>query len=302
MVNATLPDDAFHPSILQGHLETWYFDAVFTNFSTAIEFTVIQGIHHGIMLTGLYLYRNGELIHTKRSLSTLSHVQLSQDHPEIHAENTSLVGNTTESDAWAYDLAVSNDGQGVDLHFESTMPAWKTRVRGGWWLALPDLHVTGRLTIDGVQIIVDGQGYHDHNWFSFLTPLLQKGWQFINIAGDRAGITLAKIQTTRLRGTYIIVLNQPHTTPMLLDPSTIQFKVTDWMPSFHRQIPRNFTLQLTTDRVQLAVTLTTEAVHSITFPFTLYWRYHLRILGTLTVDGQTQVIDMVRISELVRFL
>jgi hypothetical protein len=66
---------------------------------------------------------------------------------------------------WEYQLIEKFDDVSLNLNFVNMTPGWKTDITGGWWLVSPRLEVNGYLTIEGQNIPISGEGYHDHNWF-----------------------------------------------------------------------------------------------------------------------------------------
>jgi len=302
--NISLADDAFHNSTTFFHIESWYFDAVFEqNYSMAVVVTILQRKTTGFVLEGLYLYKDTNLIAHPRKLMTFQQCFASAEQPFIKLGNATIItGTINESAVWTYHVSLEMDGQGIDLQFVNITKGWKTDIRGGWWLVIPQLRVTGHIQLNGETIPVSGAGYHDHNWFYLYTPLIQKGWQFINVAGDDLGVTMVKVMKNRFVGESITVLNQKDRDPSLIPSDDVHFLVTEYMVDHGRLIPKNFLLRVSADQVQVDLTMVTCNVHYVKLPFLNYWRYHLRITGTITVGSVTERIDSIRISELLRFL
>jgi hypothetical protein len=73
----------------------------------------------------------------------------------------------------------------ADLVFSQLeSPAWFSKdVRGplpwesNWWLSyMPSARIQGRLVRDGRVVSIDGTGYHDHSWGSWLLPARPWAW------------------------------------------------------------------------------------------------------------------------------
>jgi hypothetical protein len=301
--NITLADDAFHGTTTFFHIESWYFDAVLEqNYSIALVVTIVQRGTIGFALIGLYLYNDTNLVAHPRKLVPLKDCLVSTERPLIKFGNSTIIAGTlNESIGWSYHVALQMDGQGIDLQFTNLTKGWKTDIPGGWWLVIPNLRVTGQITLNGTTIAVSGEGYHDHNWFYPYTPLIQKGWQFINAPGDTLGITMVKVMKNRLVGESMTILNQKDRNPLVLPSDEVHFLVTDYIVDHGRVIPSKFLLQVSSVQVQANLTIETRNVHFIRLPFLNYWRYHLHITGTITVGSVTEKIDTTRISELLRF-
>ena len=180
-------------------------------------------------------------------------------------------------------------------------PGWKTNITGGWWLVSPRLNVTGYMILEGENISVSGEGYHDHNWFYIYTPLMQKGWHFGNIVGDSLGITWANIMENRFNAESIVVLNQKNGKPIEIDPEDVKITVVEYTFSHGKRIPKKFTLEIENERLHVDVSIETLNTNHVKLPLLNYWRYHLRIVGTITLDSVTENIDNIGLSELMRF-
>jgi hypothetical protein len=301
--NITLTDDAFHNTTTFFHIESWYFDAVFDqNYSMAVIVTILQRNTIGFVLTGLYLYKDTSLMASPRKMVAFKQCFASEEQPLLKLGNSTIItGSINESAVWTYHVSLEMDGQGADLEFVNITEGWKTDIRGGWWLAIPNLRVTGHIKLNGETIPVSGEGYHDHNWFYLYAPLIQKGWQFINAPGDDLGITMVKVMKNRFVGEPMTIVNQIDENPWLIPSDEVHFLVTDYMVDHGRFIPKNFSLQVSTDQVKVDLKMETRNVHYVKLPFLNYWRYHLRITGNITVGSVTENVDTIRISELLRF-
>ncbi|UCD14670.1 MAG: hypothetical protein JSW60_04410, partial [Thermoplasmatales archaeon] len=146
-----------------------------------------------------------------------------------------------------------------------------------------------------------GEGYHDHNWFYIYTPLIQRGWHFGKIAGDTLGVTWVKIMNTRFTGEMLGVLNHKDMNPIMLDPDDVKLSIDKYMFDHGRFIPKIFSLQIENDWLYVDVKMETLNVHHVKLPLVNYWRYHVRIVGTITLNQVSEEIDSVEISELMKF-
>jgi hypothetical protein len=299
-----LEDDAFHKTNRFFHIETWYFDAVFTNnYSMAVVITVVQKGNFGHVLTGLYIYEDTELIYHPRTLHTLKQLSASEEKLDIKISDETIMKCDIDNDtgSWTYHVSEMFDDVSVNLNFVNTADGWKTNITGGWWLVSPRLNVTGYMILEGENISVSGEGYHDHNWFYISTPLMQKGWHFGNIAGDSLGITWANIMKNRFNAESIVVLNQKNGKPIEIDPEDVKITIIEYIFSHRERIPKKFTLEIENDRLHVNVDIETLNTNHVKLPLLNYWRYHLRIVGTITLDSVTEYIDNIGISELMRF-
>jgi len=300
----TLEDDAFHKTNRFFHIETWYFDAVFTNnYSMAVIVSVVQKGNFGYVLTGLYIYEDTELICHPRTLHALKQLSASEEKLDIKISDETIMRCDIDDDtgSWTYHVSEDFDDVSVNLNFVNMTDGWKTNITGGWWLVSPRLNVTGYMIFEGKNISVSGEGYHDHNWFYISTPLMQKGWHFGNLAGESLGITWANIVKNRFNTESIVVLNQKHEDPIALDLNDAKFTVTEYMWDHGAKIPKKFSLEIKNNRLHVAVDIEALSTNHVKMPLLNYWRYHLRIVGTITLDSVTEYIDNIGISEFMRF-
>ena len=300
----TLEDDAFHKTDKTFHIETWYFDAIFTNnYSMSVIISVIQKGNFGFVLSGLYIYKDTELIYRPRTLHRLKQLSASEKKLDMKISDETIMKCSINEDtgSWTYLVSEMFDDVSVNLNFVNMTPGWKTNITGGWWLVSPRLNVTGYMILEGKNISVSGEGYHDHNWFYIFTPLMQKGWHFGNIGINSLGITWANVMKNRFNTEHIIVLNQKDKKPIEIDPEDVEIVIVEYTWSFGKKIPKRITLNIENDRLHADVIMETVNINHVKLPLLNYWRYHLRIVGTITLDSVTEKIDTIAISELMRF-
>jgi hypothetical protein len=297
-------DNAFHKTDKNFHIETWYFDAVFTNnYSMSIIISVLQKGDFGFVLSGLYIYKDTELIYRPRTLHRLKQLSASEEKLDMKISDETIIKCSINKDtgSWTYHVQGMFDDVSVDLKFVNMTAGWKTNITGGWWLVSPTLNVTGFMILEGENISVSGEGYHDHNWFYLFTPLMQKGWHFGNIAGETLGVTWAYIVKDRFNVESIGVLNQKNEKPIEINPEDVKITVTEYAVSNRRRIPKKVTLEIENERLHVDISMETLNTNHVRLPILNYWRYHLRIVGTITLDSVTENIDNIGISEFMRF-
>jgi len=299
----TLEDDAFHETFNKFHAETWYFDAVFQNgYSMATIVTIAQKGNTGSVLTGLYIYKDTELIIRPRTFYDIDKVSYSTEVLDMEVEDETIMKADIDSSGdWHYYVYEAFDRVSFELDFESITPGWKTDITGGWWLVNPRLEVSGYIIVDGERMDVHGEGYHDHNWFYANTPLMQKGWHFGNIAGDKIGLTWANVMQNDDGQETIAVINRANTEPYQIDPENVDVEVIEYMTNNGKTIPKKFTITAKDSRVDIQLSIDTLNLNYVSLPSLSYWRFHLKIYGTIVCDSVTQEINNVGIAELMKF-
>ena len=300
----TLEDDAFHETNDFYHAETWYFDAVFTNeYSMATISTIVQKGDAGEVLTGLYIYKNTDLIYRPRTICGLDETTYSTEQLDMTiADETIMKCDVDPSTGqWNYYVYEKFDDVELELSFTNMAPGFRTDITGGWWLVQPRLEVHGWIKLEGELINVVGEGYHDHNWFLASTPFIQEGWHFGNIAGDDLGLTWANVMKNNNPEDSIFVINQKGKKPIQIHADDVKITIDEYMWNEGIKTPKDLTLEVNTNDVQVFVRMKTLNTNHVALPLLNYWRYHLKLEGYITVGDTTEQIDTVGISELMKF-
>ncbi|UCD13736.1 MAG: hypothetical protein JSW60_09310, partial [Thermoplasmatales archaeon] len=252
---------------------------------------------------GLNLYENTIWKKHRMRLNLCRQFSGSEEKPILKICNKTIITGDIDNvtNSWIYNVSFATEGRAVDLQYTSITKGWKVGIRGGWWLAIPRLNVTGTISFNGKNMTVSGEGYHDHNWFHIYTPLIQKGWHFSKIVGDTLCVTWAKVMKTRFSGEIIAVLNQGQKDPLMLNPDDFKLTITEYMIDHRICIPKNFSIEIKSDRLCVDVKMETLNVRHLWLLLLTHWKYHLRTIGTITLDGFTEKIENIGISELMRF-
>ena len=304
LTNITLKDDALHKTYTFFHVETWYFDAVFTNnYSMAFWITLVQKGNIAIASIALNIYEDTNRYENRRKLNLFNQFSGSEEKPILKICNKTIVTGYIDelTNRWIFNVSFSKDDQAVDLQYTSTSKGWKVNIKGGWWLVIPRFNVTGTISLNNEKISVSGEGYHDHNWLYTYTPLLQKGWHFGRIVGDNLYVTWVKVMKTRFTGEIIAILNKEMNDPEIINKDDFHLTITEYMYNNRRFIPKNFNIEIKNNQLFADVKMETINVHHYNLPFLNYWKYHLRTVGTISLDNITEEIDNIQISDLMKF-
>ena len=303
-INISSVDDAIHLKDNFSHVETWYFDGYFKDgYSMVVLVNVLHISCLGLVLTGLYLYKDTKPIKTIRQRFPLKAFYGSTENPIIKIEDKTIVnyqGLDKKTGFWSYNISMGDKTDGVDLRFVQKNTSWKGKTLLGQWLVVPLFDVTGSLFVDGKKVEVTGIGYHDHNIYPLYAPFFLKGYHFGKIPLDKFDITWAKVMSRKGVDQPIVVINKDNSY-ISIDPSDIQFTVEKEIKNNKKMIPEIFHICVNNDFVNLSVKCKMNNVHNIHIPSLNYWRYHLHYLGEITIDSKTINIDLIDISELLRF-
>jgi len=297
-------DDAVHLKNNFSYIETWYFDGYFKDKHSIV--VLINTLHidgFGIVLTGLFIYKDTKPIKTIRQRFPLKVFSGSTEIPIVTINNKTII-NYKESDKktgyWSYDISMGDRINGVDLRFVQKNKSWMGKTLLGQWLVIPHFEVNGFLFIDGKELNVMGVGYHDHNIYPLYAPFFIEGYHFGKIPLDKYNVTWANIRSRKGIDQPIVVINKENSY-INIDPSDIKFVTEKKIENNRKIIPEIFKIYVKTDNVDLSVRCQMNNIHNIHIPTLNYWRYHNHYQGELKIDSKNINIDLNDISELLRF-
>lgn len=302
--NITLADDAFHQSNRLFHIETWYFDATFSNNESLVIVTCLfKTKHTGLFLHGVYLYNQSKLIYQQRRITPLQSVILHQNRPFIKIKNDLIIDGYIDnrSGMWIYDISIQNSELSAQLTLTKEAEGWKGNHLLGWWLAIPRFSVHGTICYQQSTVSVSGLGYHDHNMYPVYIPFLVDGYHFGSISAESLQLTWARLIKNKQSSQLIGILNQNDLNFSLIDEKDIVFTIEETMIDHAERIPKIYSITIENDQMFARLTMKTIDVHFIRILGVKYWRYHLHIWGSITRDNSIETIDSVQFAELLTF-
>lgn len=173
----------------RGAFEWWYFDAQFQDGTTAvIVFATKPIINPAAPLTP-----NLSLTITRAD----GHKTIEFDLPPPNQFSASTescnvcIGSSwarwsEASGHWIYHLHAETHTMAADLTFRGLVPPWRPGAGKAyfgsldryfaWLSAIPYGSVEGMLRYDGQTHVVQGMGYHDHNWGNVALPAVLDHW------------------------------------------------------------------------------------------------------------------------------
>jgi len=286
-----LDDDGFGAG-LPLHVETWYYEALFSNnWSTVFIVTVLAGGsgYRGLALMGLYFYNNGLLIAAER-IATRS-IMLSALGPDCLINDQQVVtADTTSEGKLRYEIAVQIKDYRLELIMINQTKGWQGNMGLGWWLAVPQLAVWGNLTVDGEEIRVTGTGYHDHNRFAIATPLIEYGYMDGKMAGDGFSLVWGNIMQTPSSANPFAIYSEGGNYHALYPP-VLNLTFDGYVYDHGKYIPTICRLQTSDDVLAMSVNMTASAHHHIRLPGMRYWRYHVNVEGHIYSPLQKLIVD-----------
>lgn len=299
----TLQDDALHKKGSFGHVETWYYDAVFdNNYSIVSLVNVFHMSALSIVSTGMCIYKDAKIVKQRGGRTPYKYFYGSEKEPLIKINDKQIIKGYISKDTkrWICQISMGNDMQGFDLEFIKTTKAWKGKTFLGNWLVIPRFDVNGKIFVNENIFNVSGKGYHDHNIYPIYVPLKNKGYQFGKIPIDSMNITWARVMKNRTSEELIVVLNRSQEY-ISIKPSDISFTIEKQVRDHGKLIPTMWYLNVDNDLLHLDVKMESINFHYISIPAVNYWRHHIRNTGTIQIDSVSRKIDNIEISEYLRF-
>ena len=205
---------------------------------------------------------------------------------------------------WIYDLSFNIKDTSADLRFIGTTKGWKGTNPGGdgWGVILPRAEVKGKIELNNKKIMVNGIGYHDHNWNVKTSAILNLGWFWGKINSNNYTIIWATIFKTSFFGQPLLIVNKKNQDYFNIESKNIQFIAKDFYKENGEEIPHTFIINAKTENVSINVTMNVEKIHHVKMLIIMnYWRYHVKCKGSITINSKVEKIDEMHIAEFLKF-
>ena len=315
-------DDAFHGSINVVDIEWWYFDAVFDNgYSVTVALRTIHRGKSGVMRSCIEVYKDGKAEVEVVKTYLFRDFHTSGSIPFVRLGDKTVVEFDEErynkTGEWRYHVSLKIDDYAVDLTFTGITKGWKIETpKNSWAVPLPKAKVDGTITVHGTTMLVQGVGYHDHNWdYSLLTTWVKnRGWYWGRIIGKTVNVSWAKTIESKDISTLLAIVNQEKTAPsgegdfFPIHPDNITLVVNNFISDHRQWIPTEFILRVTETSsenhvpVDIHLAMSVEEVRHSKIFTAHYWRYHVKATGTISVGSTTETLkDAMQIIELLSF-
>ena len=302
-----LKDDAFHRSKALHFTEWWYFDATLENgYSVQLSVRVLSALKQGLVFLRVDIYKDGHVVSHERKTYLMSNVNFSCEAPLIEIAGKQVMRGYIDKNTgnWIYDLSFVIKNTSAELQFIGCTKGWKGKLRGGdWWgVILPRAEVKGRITVNSKILEIAGIGYHDHNWEVKVFAVMNVGWFWGKVNSESYTMTWATILQTRLLSNPLIIVNTKNQGYLNVDPKRIRFTAEDFRKDRGKLVPHLFTLDAHNEMISFHVTMEVLKIHHVRIMLIMnYWRYHVKCIGSITVDSKEETIDETHIAEFVRF-
>jgi hypothetical protein len=277
----TLGDDGFGAD-LPLHLETWYYEAIFSNnWSAVLIITVLAGgmCQQGLALVGLYCYNQGLLITAERTVTREFTVSVAG--PECTINNHQIItANTMANGLIRYQIAAQMNKCQLNIIMINQTRGWQGDMGKGWWLAVPRLAVEGILVVGEQEMAVTGTGYHDHNRFALVTPIMEYGYMDGKMSGHDFSLVWGYIMHSSCTASSFMIYSEDGAYRALYPP-LLNIELDDYVYDHGQNIPTICRLQFSDNELTISMTMRGVTFHHIRLPGLRYWRYHVDVKGYL---------------------
>lgn len=300
----SIKDDALHKFPLFGQIETWYYDSMLSDgYSIVLLLNVFTFLKAGFVLTGLYIYKDKELLKSVRKRYHLKRFKGSLENPNIKINNKEIIFGQVDSRTkkWNYHLCLKEKELGIDLFLEKNCKAWLGETFLGKWLVIPKFKVNGSIFINDKEIKVSGEGYHDHNTYPIYAPFINKGYDFGKIRCEFCDIIWANVTRNKNDNEIIVVLNQEDSS-QVIPSKNVKFTVEKSTLDNRKNIPTKYHLEIDYEKLNADLHVQSINFHNIKIPTVNYWRHHVKNTGNISYISNMQKIENIEIIEQLRFL
>jgi len=181
-------EDGMRTSGDKGNYEWWYFDTKIKDGSTLVIVFYTKNVLDINKPITPYVSVNmsdpdGKPIISRMYIGDNGDYQFSKDQCDVR-----IGKNTVKGDLRNYAIHLDFDDIQADLKLRGTIPSWRPETGHAffvsesgesyfaWFPAVPQGEVQGTLRIDGNNQVVEGSGYHDHNWGNALITEQMHDW------------------------------------------------------------------------------------------------------------------------------
>jgi len=205
-------DDAFHNQPSPDAFEWWYFDAIFDNGYSMVTSWHIGGVGMEIADPGY-----GHIVFAiydpdGKKTDTVGAFPANAVFASTETCDVKMGDNRVHGEFPRYEVHFRSGDIGGDLLFENLTQGIRNPPDGvtyfsqqpdkymGWAIAQPRARVTGKLILAGEEILVNGVGYHDHNWGNVSFQEFCDHWYWGRLFLPKHTLIYATLQTAESVG------------------------------------------------------------------------------------------------------
>ena len=307
-------DDALHGSTKHIATEWWYFEAILNNnYSAVFSFTTFSK-KNLIAFPTIEIYKNGKLEVRAIKRYLFQDFQISKTFPLVKLFGNKIIEFDQERfndrGEWVYYVSSKIDDHEINLTFNRTTPGWKVDWDAeSWIVALPKASVTGEIVVHGNKMKANGIGYHDHNWNSNFSRVINLwGWYWGKIKCKTLNVVWANIMKTSSEGELIAIVNQDDQGYFVINPENIYFKPDKFIRNYGRRMPTSFIFKINDVvkgvPIHVDVKMEVKDIHRRykKLPIAPYWRYHVKATGVISLGSCRETVNSTQIMEFFRLI
>jgi hypothetical protein len=277
----------------------WYFDAVFSNnYSTVIgifHFSISSKI--GFFFIRINIYENGQFLERSYKFIPLNHISFSLEKPELSYLTSPIYSGTYDTThKIKVHLNVTIINTHLNLTFTELTKGWKGYTGKGWWSCpLPKASVNGTIRLNNKIIPVSGDGYHEHAW---MVQSMHRNWKWGKFSSASTNTIFSKnMKNLREEDIFLVVINTDTQNYTSIYRNNISYTHVDYMIDHGKIIPTKSILEINQYPIYVNVTFSAKSLHFTSLILLNYWRFHMQIIGYITVNDITEEIDDNQIME-----
>lgn len=306
-------DDGFHGA-KKLSAEWWYFDGVFSeDYSFHIGIRTFSRKNRGRGTLFFELYHNEKIIFEKKKRFSFKEFETSKEYPSVRIQNQKILDfdeiRYKKYGEWIYHITCLFDNCSVDLYFTNITQGFKIESnKESWTVALPKAKILGFIEYNGNKLLVDGIGYHDHNWnYTLLSALTYgKGWYWGKIKSKTFNIVWANVLKRSGYQDLLAIVSINQNGFYNINPKNIIFKPEKYKNYKNRKIPSQIHLYfkdiINQIPINVKIIMDVEHIHFTRVFFASYWRYHIKVKGSISVNKVTEHIDDKQIMEYLKII
>jgi hypothetical protein len=266
----------------------------------------------GFVLPFIEIYHNGKLEKSNKKRFLFKNFKTSKEFPIIKLFNNTLIEfdryKFKKNKEWIYKIKYNFEDIKINLIFKGITKGFKIETKAeSWAVPLPKATVLGEINLNGKKMIVDGIGYHDHNWnYSLLTALTYgKAWFWGKIRSENYNIVWANVIKKSNKNDLVAIINKDKNIYYNINPINIKFKDEEYIKDRHRKMPTKFKLKINDEvnnnKIKAEINIKVKNLHFSSVLSAPYWRYHVHNKGYISINDTKELIDNIEIMEYLKF-
>jgi hypothetical protein len=279
-------------------LQWWYIDAIFdNNYSTHIGIMTIGAKStYGFFLFQINIYKEGELLEKGFKFLPLRWIDTSQNDSILSFRGQEIVGTYLNDEQMVLTLSLELKEVATKLTFTGLVKGWKGHTGQGMYaVPLPRATARGTITIHNEVISVKGTGYQEHGWDA---RHLHRSWYWGKFGSASANIVFSQNMKNRWEEDIFLVVVNYNTTYISITRENIRFTHSEFIWNHGRRIPITSCFTVNQEELCINVEFRVQTIEFKTLLFLNYWRFHVHISGTITLEDVAEEIDDLQIMEI----